>query len=104
MNKKRPLTQPERRLILEGYKTGLSVDKIRRLLLSAGYRRGADTVTQCIVSTHNNQSISQLRQPLPCEYQCVFCDWLGPAEEYYAHWRTNHRTRAGHSKGELRRA
>lgn len=38
----------------------------------------------------------------PNLHRCVFCNWCGPHDTYYAHWRQHHRTRAGVQAADLK--
>jgi len=99
-----PLTPTEQRRILAFHAQGLSVTETRRKLLALGHRRG-DKIVRAFL--HESNLIPHHARPShpPSlaidQHQCVFCDWRGPHTDYYGHWRTNHRTRAGLTRREL---
>lgn len=90
------LTDAEKALITRTASTGVGVITIRRVLRDAGFRRGSNIIQAFM----HESGIPRLRAPPHTSdhvnhHTCTFCEWRGPFDHYYAHWRLHHRTRAG---------
>ncbi len=102
MRARNALTDAEQVIIRDEAAQGAGTPRIRKALRAHGFARGSKSIDDFICD--NNIATRRARgsyAPSSHTHLCVFCDWRGDPSDYYGHWRTQHRRRAGYTHTEL---
>ncbi len=102
MRTRNALTDAEQVIIRDQAAQGAGTPRIRKALRAHGFARGSKAIDDFLCD--NNNAARRARgsyEPSSHTHSCVFCSWRGDPSDYYGHWRTMHRRRAGHTPAEI---